>query len=300
MKKWIEYRRRWMRWIRKYIIVILIFILILTLTLLFVACFHGEVTVKETAFVHEVNTQLDLRAKTYLNHIEESDAIVDFHEVDIHHIGNYQGVITYEEKDYPIPIKVKDTIAPQLIALRNHFVFPLNTEVSEVNAQINQELQIHDNYETAFAPLELLNEIPEEPEQITLHLQVKDTSGNASNEIAVSISFQDEEKAQELLARDLEQVLNSTAQDTIIAIQEATPPIGSGDDPKGEVSDGTPSASELATPSGCHDLGYFEEEANAHEVARAICDDPQSPYYGWYPCGYLLSNGQWHVYLSPV
>lgn len=192
MQQLLVIRDRWFRFIKKYIIVILVFVAALIGFILMMAVFNGnEVTLKQEEFLHEVNTELEETASIYLEHVDEQHAEIDFSKVNTHELGQYQGLIMYEEKIYPISFIVQDTIPPVLESNKTTYVFSLDESLEMVNNELNQNIMITDNYDTGFAPLEIVTELPGEEKELMITLSVMDTSDNMSNVIVVSIQFTD-------------------------------------------------------------------------------------------------------------
>lgn len=212
METWMELRRKWMKFIKKYMIAVLIFVALIVVFIFVAAFFSQGVEVKQDLFSHEVNTELDQNAGTYLRNVREEDAQVNFKEVDIHELGNYHGSIFYEDETYDIPIKVVDTTAPSVSITKDEFVFSLDTTLEEVNQTIFAALTITDNYEAEFAQMEIISELPTEEKEMLVLFSVKDMSDNQSNEVKITILFTKDGQYKEALAKEeITRELNSTA-----------------------------------------------------------------------------------------
>lgn len=148
-----------------------------------------EIKIKKDLFVHEVNTELDQKASTYLDGAKDDQAKVDFTKVDSKKLGKYDGTIKYDGTDYTIKFEVKDTTKPVIKTKKTKFAFTLDTSVEDVNIAINKELTITDNYDKKFDTLKVIKEVPTEEKEVAVKLSVKDTSGNKSDDISITVQF---------------------------------------------------------------------------------------------------------------
>lgn len=179
-----------------------------------------EVKVKKELFTHEVNTELDQKASTYLDGAKDDQAKVNFDKVDTKKLGKYDGIIKYDGTDYTINFEVKDTTKPVIKAKKTKFAFTLDTSVEDVNKAINKELTITDNYDKKFDALKVIKEVPTEEKELVVKLSVKDTSGNKSDEVSITVQLtadgtekedlKKEEKTNEVVTNTKENTGNSS------------------------------------------------------------------------------------------
>lgn len=151
----------------------------------------SNITVKQETFKAEVNEEIKQEATLYLDGIDEkASASYDFTTVDIKKLGYYEGKIIYNGHTYKINFEVVDTQKP-VVKLTNgeKFVFDLDASVEEVNNKINEVLEITDNYEKEFEPIKVIDAIPSEEVELDVKVTVKDSSGNESDPITVTIQF---------------------------------------------------------------------------------------------------------------
>lgn len=179
-----------------------------------------EVKVKQDLFTHEVNTELDQKASTYLDGAKDDRAKVDFAKVDTKKLGKYDGTIKYDGTDYTIKFEVKDTTKPVIKAKKTKFAFTLDSSIEDINKAINKELTITDNYDKKFDALKVIKEVPTEEKEVVVKLSVKDTSGNKSDEVSITIQYTEdgtekddlkkEEKTNEVVTNSKENIGNSS------------------------------------------------------------------------------------------
>lgn len=160
-----------------------------------------NITLKKDLFVIEVKEPLDKNITTYLDGVSDDDvATFDFDGVDIDKLGYYKGQIDLKSNTFDVNFEVVDTKAPTLgFKDADKFIFDLGISVDEVNSKINDEINITDNYEKEFEPIKVIDEVPTEEIEIQVKLTVKDSSGNESKPITVTIQFtEDGEEKQDI------------------------------------------------------------------------------------------------------
>lgn len=193
----------------------------------------NEPKVKQDSFAFEVNSELTQSASFYMENVKDDLAGLNFKTVDTKKLGTYEGYIFYDGLLYEIQFVIQDTTAPQLTLEHDRFVFALNASLQDVNAELNQYLNITDNYELAYAPVEVLSSIPSEEKELIVSLTVSDKSGNISQASTLSIQFTEDGNEKEGLTQEQLTVnLSSTAQadtstpeDQLPSVQEPqTPP----------------------------------------------------------------------------
>lgn len=145
--------------------------------------------VKKELFEIEVNTELSKKASDYMDNVNDESAEIDFEKVDVKKLGKYEGTIKYDGESYTIYFEIKDTKGPTIKSKKEKFVFALDTVIDEVNKGINDFINIEDNYDNQFDKLEIVKEIPSEEVEYDVKVSVKDSSGNESNELTLSIQF---------------------------------------------------------------------------------------------------------------
>lgn len=175
-----------------------------------------KIKVKKDLFVHEVNTELDQKASTYLDGVKDDQAKVDFAKIDTKKLGKYDGVIKYDGTDYTIKFEVKDTTKPVIKAKKTKFAFTLDTSLDDVNKAINKELTITDNYDMKFDALKVITELPTEEKEVVVKLSVKDTNGNKSDEVSITVQFTEDGTEKDNLNKEQKsnEVVTNTKENT--------------------------------------------------------------------------------------
>lgn len=198
---------------------------------------RDKITVKQESFTTEVNEEIKQEATLYLDGIDETaSASYDFTTVDIKKLGYYEGKIIYNGHTYKISFEVVDTKKP-VVKLTNEqkFVFDLDASVEEVNNKINEVLEITDNYEKEFEPIKVINEIPSEEVELDVKVTVKDSSGNESDPITVTIQFTESGEEKEDIKKEektVTTVSKETAETPSKETADKTKPSGNDDTKK--------------------------------------------------------------------
>lgn len=199
MKTLFESVKKLQPFLRKYAITV--FIIIAIMVMIFMVVFFKtdeNVAVKEAEIEHPVKTELSKEVELYLVGVKNPDDVTFNDEnVNPNKLGEYDLVMNYKDVDYTIKIKVVDKEAPVIKLDKSVFVFPLDSTVEEVNAEISKSVTITDNYDTEFDIIEFLTEIPEAEKAIELSFSIKDDSGNESDTMKITVQFTEdgEEKA---------------------------------------------------------------------------------------------------------
>lgn len=169
-------------------------------------------TLKKTEFVFSVNHEISKRAADYFDNCNENDEIVfRKSDVNVKKIGHYQATIAYKERDYEIKIDVMDREKPVIKLKKDVFVIALHRDYKDVQEQLNKGIMVTDNYDTVFPKFSLLKKMPMEEKEILYPIQVKDTSGNASDVVTLRVQFTKDGKAKSGLKQetnDVEVIVN--------------------------------------------------------------------------------------------
>lgn len=176
---------------------------------------RDKITVKQESFTTEVNEEIKQEATLYLDGIDETaSASYDFTTVDIKKLGYYEGKIIYNAHTYKINFEVVDTQKP-VVKLNNEqkFVFELDASVDDVNNKINESLEITDNYEKEFEPVKVIDAIPSEEVELDVKVTVKDSSGNESDPITVTIQFTSDGEEKEDIKKE-EKTVTTVSKET--------------------------------------------------------------------------------------
>lgn len=207
--KWIQFYQKH----SKLLISLCIILAIVAFSAVIVLRKINEPKVKEDSFTFEVNSELTQSASFYMENVKDELAGLNFKTVDTKKLGTYEGYIIYDGLLYEIQFVIQDTTAPQLTFEHDRFVFALSASLEEVNAELNQYLNITDNYELAYAPVDILSSIPSEEKELIVHMTMSDKSGNVSQESTITIQFSEDGSEKEGLAKEeLTVNLTSTAQ----------------------------------------------------------------------------------------
>lgn len=196
-----------------------------------------NITVKQETFKTEVNEEIKQEATLYLDGIDEkASASYDFTTVDTKKLGYYEGKIIYNGHTYKINFEVVDTKKP-VVKLTNEqkFVFDLDASVEEVNNKINEALEITDNYEKEFEPVKVIDAIPSEEVELDVKVTVKDSSGNESDPITVTIQFTETGEEKEDIKKEektVTTVSKETAETPSKETADKTKPSGNDDSNK--------------------------------------------------------------------
>lgn len=291
-------------------------VIILILLLFFMYVSMGdkeEVVLKQDKAIVEVNTELNKEATTYLDGMKDpQSASIDFDEVDIKKVGAYKGIITYSDVDYTIEFEIVDTTKPVLSIEKTTYAFLLSDDVDDVNSIINKDIKITDNYDKEFEALDVVKEIPSEEKALKVKLCVKDTSGNESDPLEITVEFTEEESSDSssssgTVIADLTPKPTPTPEPTPVPEPDPIPePLPEPDpapqpDPTPEPAPTPePETPSYTVPAGALDGGIFNSKEEARAWVVKIGSDPNSKYYGWMGSSHKLSNGQWYAYLTEM
>lgn len=163
-------------------------------------------TLKEEIFIVDVNEELDRNAETYLENVDNDNATMDFVNVNIFVLGEYEGIIKVDDVEYKIAFKVVDTKAPIVEFSKVKFSFSLDETVETVNENINENLVIKDNYDKEFETASFIEEIPKTEKEIVCKVFAKDTSGNVSETIEINIQFTEDGNEKDDLEKEEKQI----------------------------------------------------------------------------------------------
>lgn len=137
-----------------------------------------------------VHKELDLSADCFFDSAAKTDKVtVKSGNLDIQKLGTYSITIAYEKEDYKLKVKVVDKEKPVLKWKKERLVFKLGTDLDRVNTAIQNNAVITDNYDKKFQPLIGLKSIPKSEREIVYDVQVKDSSGNISNQNTLRVQF---------------------------------------------------------------------------------------------------------------
>lgn len=141
-----------------------------------------EISLKDTAFEVEVNSELDTNIKTYVKGTKKElkEVSLDFKDVDMTKPGTYQVKVTSGKKKASFDIIVKDTTAPVLTYNEEaqYFYLEPNDTVDMVIDYIQASASDNVDGDLTSAIEGLPYVIPGVPGEVTYHLSVKDSSGN--------------------------------------------------------------------------------------------------------------------------
>lgn len=150
-----------------------------------------EISLKDTNFEVEVNSELDTNVKSYINgnSKELKEVSLDFKDVDMSKPGTYKVNVKSGKNKTFFNITVKDTTAPVITHNEETLYFYLepNDTIDMVIEYINATASDNVDGDLTSAIEGLPYVIPGVPGEVTYHLSVKDSSGNETTKDVVVI-----------------------------------------------------------------------------------------------------------------
>lgn len=164
-------------------------VMVLTLMLGLIGCSHNpKVELKKNVFDVEVNDKVTDSATTYFKDLKEGT--VEFIKpVDTSKIGKVKATIKYDDVEYEVTFNVVDKTSPILKVSQKEFKFDVGTSKDKVNETINKKIKVTDNFDKKFEPITIIDKKYDKAQKVKKKLSVKDSSGNISNEVEITINF---------------------------------------------------------------------------------------------------------------
>lgn len=185
--------------LKKYRIAILCTFIVCSLGIVLLVQANEEVVLKQDVFTMEVNKEIELDIELYLEGVKQpKKAVFHFDDVNIEQLGEYPASIEYKGVTYAFTFNIKDTTKPTLDITMNSFTFSLASSLEEVNKEIQDAIEIKDNYDREFEKIQVINEIPNVPQKVESTFSVKDSSGNESEQATVYVEFIADDTSEEL------------------------------------------------------------------------------------------------------
>ena len=254
---------------------------------------HRErVTLPNDSIVVDVNTEIDRDLSTYLHGMRQPElASADWDALNMEQVGIYEVAILYKDQSYVLHVDVRDRKKPTLEIDRKEFSFPLHESSEAINVELNSHITIKDNYDMEFAPISIVKEMPTEPQTISYPFSVKDSSGNESDVVEVTITYIVEEPPvsnrndNTSPSSPSSEVPTESPSSSVPSDQPSNPPVQN-------VEEFKPVA-----PAGAIE-GYFGSRDEADSWIASYADDPNSEWYCAVGFMRRLPDGRWWAYIK--